>query len=109
MPGYFGQPKGLAVDSQDHLYVVDANFEAVQIFDHDGSLLMDFGRRHRPGRVLAAGRDLHRPHNRIWVADSYNRRVQVFDYLREKSREIRTAVRALVLLLSLIVLLTITC
>ena len=31
LPGYFGQPKGLAVDSDDHVYVVDAQFEAVQI------------------------------------------------------------------------------
>ena len=38
MPGYFAQPKGIAVDSEDHLYVVDANFEAVQIFDAGGTL-----------------------------------------------------------------------
>ena len=84
MPGYFSQPKGLAVDSDDHLYAVDANFESVQIFTPDGQLLMDFGvEGHGPGEFwLPAGIHID-SHNRIWVADSYNRRVQVFDYLSE--------------------------
>ena len=62
MPGYFSQPKGVAVDSEDHLYVVDANFETVQIFNDRGRLLLDFGEEgQRAGRVLAARRDLYRP------------------------------------------------
>jgi DNA-binding beta-propeller fold protein YncE len=84
LPGYFSQPKGLALDSQSHLYVVDANFESIQIFNADGALLMDFGQEGRgagefwlPTGVFIDARD------RIWVADSYNRRVQVFDFLPE--------------------------
>ena len=47
MPGYFAHPRGLAVDSQDHLYVVDAQFEAVQVFGPDGALLLAFGEEGR--------------------------------------------------------------
>jgi sugar lactone lactonase YvrE len=85
MPGYFSQPKGLALDSEDHLYVVDANFESVQIFDAEGRLLLDFGREGSgPGEFwLPAGIYID-ANNRIWIADSYNRRVQVLDYLPEK-------------------------
>lgn len=83
MPGYFSQPKGVAVDVDDHLYVVDANFESVQIFDAAGRLLLHFGEEGRdPGEFwLPAGVYVDRVTNRIWVADSYNRRVQVFEYV----------------------------
>lgn len=81
MPGYFSRPKGIAVDSQDHLYVIDANFEAVQVYSSDGVLLMAFGREGRgPGEFwLPAGIHIDGT-DRLWIADTYNRRVQVFDY-----------------------------
>lgn len=41
--GQFVRPKGIAVDNELNLYVVDAAFENVQIFDKDGNLLMFFG------------------------------------------------------------------
>jgi DNA-binding beta-propeller fold protein YncE len=87
MPGYFAQPKGLAVDSDDHLYVVDANFESVQIFDEAGQLMLHFGEEGRkPGEFwLPAGICFDRPSNRIWVADTYNKRVQAFEYLSQSS------------------------
>ena len=85
MPGYFSQPKGLAIDSEDHLYVVDANFEAVQIFDDRGSLPAGFRRgRPEPGEFWLPAGIFIDAQNRIWIADTYNRRVQVFDYLPEK-------------------------
>lgn len=42
-PGNFTRPKGLALDREANLYVVDAAFENVQIFNPDGNLLMHFG------------------------------------------------------------------
>ena len=39
----FVGPKGIAVDNDNQLYVVDAGFENVQIFDEAGKLLMFFG------------------------------------------------------------------
>jgi hypothetical protein len=41
--GQFTRPKGLAADSENRLYVVDAAFENVQIFNSAGELLMAFG------------------------------------------------------------------
>ena len=41
--GQFARPKGIAVDRDDILYVVDAGFENVQMFNSAGQLLMYFG------------------------------------------------------------------
>ena len=41
--GQFVRPKGIAVDHNLNLFVVDSGFENVQIFDADGNLLMFFG------------------------------------------------------------------
>jgi DNA-binding beta-propeller fold protein YncE len=41
--GQFVRPKGIAVDRDGILYVVDAAFENVQMFDREGQLLMYFG------------------------------------------------------------------
>jgi DNA-binding beta-propeller fold protein YncE len=48
--GQFARPKGVAVDREGRIYVVDAAFQNVQIFDSDQKLLLFFG---APG----AGRD----------------------------------------------------
>jgi sugar lactone lactonase YvrE len=87
LPGYFAQPKGIATDSEGHLYVVDAQFENVQLYNRQGQVLMDLGQEGtRPGEFwLPAGICIDPPSrqgdaNRIYVADSYNRRIQVFDY-----------------------------
>lgn len=42
-PGTFSRPKGIAVDTDENLYVVDAGFENVQIFNKQGQLLLFFG------------------------------------------------------------------
>jgi len=41
--GMFVRPKGIAVDREGILYVVDAGFQNVQMFDEEGRLLMFFG------------------------------------------------------------------
>lgn len=41
--GQFIRPKGLAVDRLRRLYVVDAGFDNVQIFNEEGALLLFFG------------------------------------------------------------------
>jgi DNA-binding beta-propeller fold protein YncE len=41
--GQFARPKGVAVDRDDIIYVVDAAFQNVQILGQDGSPLMAFG------------------------------------------------------------------
>ncbi|UCF19038.1 MAG: hypothetical protein JSU87_14070 [Gemmatimonadota bacterium] len=41
--GQFARPKGIAVDRDANLFVVDAAFQNVQIFNNEGALLMFFG------------------------------------------------------------------
>jgi DNA-binding beta-propeller fold protein YncE len=41
--GQFVRPKGIAVDRDGILYVVDAGFQNVQMFNSDGAVLMFFG------------------------------------------------------------------
>ena len=79
--GQFALSKGLGADAQGHVYVADALSNYVQIFDMDGRFLLSFGGM--GGDVgnfrLPAGVYVH---NRlIYVADSQNGRVQVFEYL----------------------------
>lgn len=40
--GQFARPKGIAVSRDEHVYVVDAAFQNVQILDMDGTPLMFF-------------------------------------------------------------------
>jgi DNA-binding beta-propeller fold protein YncE len=82
--GDFNRPKGVAVDSDGHIYVVEGLQDIVQIFDADGRFLLAFG---EPGQGdgelwLASGIAIANDH--IYVADSSNRRVQVFEYLKEE-------------------------
>jgi len=83
-PGDLAMPKGVALDSDDNVYVVDARFENVQIFSPEGRLLLFFGEEGTgPGDFwLPAGLFVDE-RDRIWVCDMYNQRVQVFDYLPE--------------------------
>lgn len=79
--GDFAQPKGVAIDSEGHVYVADAMFNRVQIFSEQGQLLLSFGGDGgEPGEFwLPSG--LYITKDRIYVADSYNRRVQIFQFL----------------------------
>ena len=82
--GDFNRPKGVAVDREGHIYVVEGLHDVVQIFDQDGRFLLGFGEPgHGDGEFwLATGIAI--ANDRIYVSDSSNRRVQVFEYLREE-------------------------
>jgi sugar lactone lactonase YvrE len=78
--GDAARQKGVATDSHGHVYVVDSLFHAFQIFDSSGDFLLGVGARGGdPGEFwLPTGIFIDR--DVIYVADSYNSRVQVFRF-----------------------------
>lgn len=79
--GSFSKPKGVALDGAGHLYVVDGLYDVVQLFNSEGQVLMYFGGAGAepghlwlPAGIAIAGDD-------VFVADTQNRRVQVFRLL----------------------------
>lgn len=79
--GEVSRPKGVAVDRDGHVHLVDSLFDAVQIFDRDGTFLMAYGDSGRGPGAFSLPSGLAIDGDRIYVADSYNRRVQVLRYL----------------------------
>lgn len=79
--GDLARPKGIGIDRHGTIYLVDALFDAVQMFDREGRYLMVFGAHgSEPGHFsLPAG--LAVDGDRIYVADSFNQRVQIFRIL----------------------------
>jgi len=70
------------VDRAGHVFVSDSAFDNIQVFDLAGNLLMFFGGAGgQSGRFnLPAGLFVDHE-DRLFVADSYNHRVQVFKLL----------------------------
>jgi DNA-binding beta-propeller fold protein YncE len=79
--GDFFRPKGVAVDSEGHIYVAEGLSGMVQVFDREGHLLYYFGKKGTGfgDFILPAGVFIDRS-DRVFVVDSLNRRVQVFQY-----------------------------
>ncbi len=79
--GAMFRPKGVSVDSEGPLYVVDGAWSVVQVFNNEGQLLYYFGKLgNEPGAFqLPAGLKID-DKDRIYVVDSSNKRVQVFRY-----------------------------
>ncbi|MEW6128800.1 MAG: 6-bladed beta-propeller [Acidobacteriota bacterium] len=84
--GDLDKPKGVAMDSAGHIYVVEGLHDVVNIYDRDGSFLMAFGETgsHRGEFYLPTAIHIDADDN-VYVADSYNRRIQVFKYLKESN------------------------
>ena len=83
--GNLSRPKGVAVDHDGHIYVVDALFHALQLFDEQGNLLLPVGQRgtgrgefYLPTGIFIDNR------SEIYIADSHNQRVQILRYLGER-------------------------
>ncbi len=90
LPGYFTRPKGIGVDSDGHVYVVDAAFNNIQIYNREGNQLLlilgGYGTRRGGEFQLPAGMYIDK-NDRIYVADTMNRRIQIFQYLSERWRK----------------------
>ena len=86
--GDFASPKGVGADSSGHLYVVDAMFDAVQVFDRAGALLLAFGDRGtRAGQFWLPNGLFVDDKDRVYVADAYNQRVSIFERVPQPAPE----------------------
>jgi len=79
-PGDFAAPQGIALDSDNNVYVTDTLNNRVEIFDAEGKFISQFG-RHCDGygcfarpKGIAVDSDGH-----IWVADPMLDMLQIFD------------------------------
>ena len=83
--GYISSPKGIAVDSYGNIYLADALFHCVQVFDIKGNFLYSFGGQgNSEGKFLIPTGIFIDKNNDIYVSDSYNKRIQVFKLIRGK-------------------------
>jgi len=80
--GNLVRPKGVTVDSDGNIYVVESYHDHLLVFNREGDFLMaigglgqETGRFYLPAGVWADSR------NRVFVADMFNGRVVVFQYL----------------------------
>ena len=81
--GDFDKPKGIAVDSNGHIYVVEGLNDVVQIFDESGKLLLVFGGSGSGDGEFWLPSGIAIANDTIFVADSANKRVEMFEYLAD--------------------------
>jgi DNA-binding beta-propeller fold protein YncE len=78
-----GTPRGVALDAQGHLYVVDALSHRVDIYDQKGTLLTTFGENGvGPGQFNFPNDVTVDSDGRILVTDRDNNQVQVWGYAK---------------------------
>lgn len=76
-------PKGVAVDKAGNVYVVESYFDYLLVFNPEGELLLPIGgtgggsQFYLPAGVWTDERD------RVYIADSFNGRVVILQFLRE--------------------------
>ena len=81
--GDMPRPKGVAVDKDGNIYVVESYFDYLLVFNGEGTLLLPIGgtggglgQFYLPAGVWTDHRD------RVYIADSFNGRVVILEYLR---------------------------
>lgn len=86
VPGTFSRPKGAAVDSDGNIYVTDAAFDNIQIFDSTGEqLLMYFGESgFDPGQFQMPAGIYIDENDRIHVTENFSGKMQIFQYFSNK-------------------------
>ena len=81
--GDFDKPKGIAIDSDGHIYVVEGFNDVVQIFDAEGRLLLVVGGSGSGDGQFWLPSGIAIANDVVYVADSANRRVSMFEYLKD--------------------------
>ena len=82
--GDMPRPKGIGVDKDGNIYVVESYFDYLLVFNAAGQFLMPIGgtgsgvgQFYQPGGVWADRRD------RIYIADTFNGRIVILQFLKE--------------------------
>jgi DNA-binding beta-propeller fold protein YncE len=80
--GNFVRPKGVAVDSENNIYVVESYYDHLLIFDSQARFLLPIGGAGKEAGTfyLPGGVWVDRG-NRVFVADTFNGRIAVFQFL----------------------------
>lgn len=87
--GDFNQPTEVAVSGKGHIFVLDGANSHVTVFNENGKLLYQFGRPGDQDGELRNPVGLHLDHQQIvYIADTGNQRVQIFDALGNFIRKI---------------------
>jgi DNA-binding beta-propeller fold protein YncE len=80
--GNMVRPKGVAVDDEGNIYVVESYYDHLLVYDREGQFLMGIGGvGDKPGHFyLPAGVWVDK-RNRVFVSDMFNSRISVFQFL----------------------------
>ena len=80
--GNLVRPKGVAVDNENNIYVVESYYDNLLVFNEAGEFLMPIGGMGQTtGKFyLPAGVGVD-TFDRVFVADTFNGRIQIFQYL----------------------------
>lgn len=81
--GGLARPKAVAVGADATIFVSDAQRDVVLAFSSEGSFLYELGASGAEPGHLAHPAGIDRRDDRLAVADSQNRRIQVFEILKE--------------------------
>lgn len=80
--GNLVRPKGVAVDNEGHVYVVESYHDHLLVFGSRGEFLLPIGGTgHATGRFYLPAGVWTDSRNRVFVADMFNGRVVVFQFL----------------------------
>ncbi len=76
------RPKGVSVDSEGNVYVVESYYDYLLVYNRQGDFLMPIGGAgQEEGKFFLPAGVWIDPHDQVYVADMFNGRIMVFQFL----------------------------